>query len=77
MWFSQWAASALALAPSVMAGDSKYWQDNTDVKMLPVSSPLPQSISVARQTYPNTMHSCELIVWLRYDLAYRMRVQLA
>ncbi|OKL62147.1 hypothetical protein UA08_02999 [Talaromyces atroroseus] len=34
MRFSQLAASVLALASSVVA-ETKYWQDNTDVKMLP------------------------------------------
>lgn len=36
MWFSQWTIPVLAFLSSVVVADTKYWQDNPDVKMLPV-----------------------------------------
>ncbi|EED15509.1 lectin family integral membrane protein, putative [Talaromyces stipitatus ATCC 10500] len=53
MWFSQFAASALALASSAAAGtDTKYWQGNTDVKMLPL-----RTHSLAPPYLDSDMHS--------------------
>lgn len=51
MWFSQWAASALALA-SLTVAETKYWQDNPDVKMLPL-----RTHSLAPPYLDSDMHS--------------------